>query len=90
MANNSAYPWYSRAADVAHRLTVLGLMGFTLYMTTAISYNIWANGRENQRKLEAQKKQQEALQAAGAAGAAGADAGSVAPDATATTDAGKQ
>lgn len=56
-----AYPWYTRATDIAHRVTVLSLVGFTLYMTGAIVYNIASTGKENKRRIAIEQKRREAI-----------------------------
>ncbi|CDK30003.1 unnamed protein product [Kuraishia capsulata CBS 1993] len=60
----AAYPWYTRLTDVAHRLTVVGLVGFTGYMTLNVGWMIYQNGKENERRLLRQKElEQEQAQA---------------------------
>lgn len=51
----SAYPWYTRATDIAHRLTVVGLVGFTLYMTAGVGYTLYQNGKLAEERLAQQK-----------------------------------
>jgi cytochrome c oxidase assembly factor 14 len=52
----SAYPWYTRATDIAHRLTVVGLVGFTVYMTAGITYTLYENGKIAEERLAKQKE----------------------------------
>lgn len=53
------YPWYTRIADVAHRLTVLSLVGGSLYIIGGLSYQIYLNGKnfEKQQQLLAAQQQ---------------------------------
>lgn len=37
------------------------LVGFTLYMTGAIGYNIFINGRENKKRIAVEQKRQAAI-----------------------------
>ncbi|GMF09001.1 unnamed protein product [[Candida] boidinii] len=53
------YPWYTRATDIAHRLTVLGLVGFTVYMASNVGYTVYVTGKENERRLQRQKELQD-------------------------------
>ncbi|ODQ78120.1 hypothetical protein BABINDRAFT_163136 [Babjeviella inositovora NRRL Y-12698] len=39
----SAYPWYTRVLDLAHRATVTVLAGGTVYMLGGLGYILWAN-----------------------------------------------
>ncbi|VEU22399.1 DEKNAAC103600 [Brettanomyces naardenensis] len=57
----SKYPWYSRAADLTHRVTVLALVGATLYMSGAVVYTLWSNGRENKQRLEVERTRRAAI-----------------------------
>ncbi|CAN6642972.1 cytochrome c oxidase assembly protein Cox14p [Trichomonascus vanleenenianus] len=51
-------PWYVKVADAAHRLTVLGIIGFSVYLAGGIGMTLWANrssvreAREKQLLLE--------------------------------------
>ncbi|KAH3903657.1 related to Cytochrome c oxidase assembly protein COX14 [Saccharomycodes ludwigii] len=45
------YAWYTRLTDTVHRLTVLSLVGFTLYMSGGLVYTMYVNGK----KYEAQQ-----------------------------------
>ncbi|KAH3684537.1 hypothetical protein WICPIJ_004487 [Wickerhamomyces pijperi] len=55
------YPWYTRVADAAHRLTVLSLVGGSLYIIGGLSYQIYLNGKnfEKEQKLLAAQQQQQ-------------------------------
>lgn len=59
-----ATPWYTKLPDIAHRLTVVGLVGFTLYMTAGVGYTLYQNGKAAEERLQLQKAQkiQEAQQ----------------------------
>ncbi|ODV84125.1 hypothetical protein CANARDRAFT_29297 [[Candida] arabinofermentans NRRL YB-2248] len=50
------YPWYTKATDIAHRLTVLGLVSFTAYMTINVGYTLYVTGKENEKRLALQKE----------------------------------
>lgn len=52
----SAYPWYTRATDIAHRLTVVGLVGFTVYMSAGIGYTLYQNGKLAEERVAKQKE----------------------------------
>lgn len=54
----AAYPWYTRATDIAHRLTVVGLVGFTLYMTAGVGYTLYQNGKLAEERFAKQKELQ--------------------------------
>ncbi|KAK9456663.1 hypothetical protein V1511DRAFT_494949 [Dipodascopsis uninucleata] len=67
-------PWYVTAADIFHRLTVLTLMGGTLYYVGFTGYALWWNHskrqeyfREHPEELERikQEKLREKMQATG-------------------------
>ena len=55
----SGYPWYTRVTDIAHRLTVVGLVGFTVYMTAGVSYQLYQNSKVAEERLALQKAAQE-------------------------------
>lgn len=52
----SAYPWYTRATDIAHRLTVVGLVGFTIYMTAGVGYQVYRNGQLAEARAAKQRE----------------------------------
>lgn len=52
----SAYPWYTRATDIAHRVTVLGLVGFTLYMSAGVTWTLYQNGKVAEERYAKQKE----------------------------------
>ncbi|CAI4047473.1 hypothetical protein SKDZ_13G0080 [Saccharomyces kudriavzevii ZP591] len=54
----SRYAWYTRVTDTLHRLTVLTLVGGTLYMSGGLAYTLYMNGK----KYEQQMTQQKALE----------------------------
>lgn len=43
-------PWYAQAADMAHRLTVLGILGFSGYLCVNIGSAIRHNHQTKQRE----------------------------------------
>lgn len=57
-------PWYVQAADAAHRLTVLGIIGFSVYLAGGIGMTLWANrsSAREQRLLEQSQQQQQQQQ----------------------------
>ncbi|ODV93869.1 hypothetical protein PACTADRAFT_77367 [Pachysolen tannophilus NRRL Y-2460] len=50
------YPWYTRGTDIVHRLTVVGLVGFTFYMVGSVSYTLYSSGKENELRLTAERE----------------------------------
>ncbi|CAH2450482.1 Cytochrome c oxidase assembly protein [Komagataella phaffii CBS 7435] len=57
---SKAYPWYTRATDIAHRLTIVGLVGFTFYMAGNVGWTIYQTGKQNERRLAIQKEMEAA------------------------------
>ncbi|ODQ68272.1 hypothetical protein NADFUDRAFT_48922 [Nadsonia fulvescens var. elongata DSM 6958] len=56
----------SKAADVAHRLTVLGLFGATVYMTGGITWMLYMNKQNRDiKRVEEQKLLKEAQEVLG-------------------------
>lgn len=54
----SKYTWYNRVTDAAHRLTVLALVGGTLYMSGGLAYNLYMNGKRYEEQVtEAQNNE---------------------------------
>ena len=56
------YAWYTRITDAAHRLTVLTLLGGTLYMGGGLVYALYQNGKkyeEEQLLLQEQQQQKQ-------------------------------
>ncbi|CDO93733.1 unnamed protein product [Kluyveromyces dobzhanskii CBS 2104] len=52
------YAWYTRVTDAAHRLTVLTLLGGTLYMAGGLVYTLYQNGkRYEDEQLRLQQKE---------------------------------
>ncbi|SCU93899.1 LAMI_0E15984g1_1 [Lachancea mirantina] len=56
------YAWYTRVTDAVHRLTVLSLVGGTLYMTGGLMYSMYINGKKyeqqlSQKSVESEKKE---------------------------------
>ncbi|ODQ59493.1 hypothetical protein WICANDRAFT_63985 [Wickerhamomyces anomalus NRRL Y-366-8] len=48
------YPWYTKVADAAHRLTVLSLVGGSLYVIGGMSYQVYLNGKQYEEQALAQ------------------------------------
>ncbi|SCW00231.1 LAFE_0B12332g1_1 [Lachancea fermentati] len=47
----SKYAWYTRVTDAAHRLTVLTLVGGTLYMSGGLIYTMYMNGKKYEQQV---------------------------------------
>jgi len=45
------YAWYTRLSDTLHRLTVLTLVGGSLYMSGGLVYTLYMNGRRYEDKV---------------------------------------
>lgn len=45
------YAWYTRVTDTLHRLTVLTLVGGTLYMSGGLIYTLYMNGKRYEKKV---------------------------------------
>ncbi|CCD24833.1 Cox14p NDAI_0E00170 [Naumovozyma dairenensis CBS 421] len=54
------YAWYTRVTDTLHRLTVLTLVGGTLYMSGALAYTLYMNGKRYEKQVT-QKESPEAI-----------------------------
>lgn len=52
------YAWYTRLSDTLHRLTVLTLVGGSLYMTGGLIYTLYMNGRRYEKQVTAPGAQQ--------------------------------
>lgn len=50
-------PWYTKLADAAHRLTVLGIIGFSVYLAGGIGMTLYAN-RDTARRARIEEEQQ--------------------------------
>lgn len=50
------YAWYTRATDTLHRLTVLTIIGGSLYMTGGLVYTLYMNGKRYEQKVITDKK----------------------------------
>lgn len=53
------YAWYTRVTDTLHRLTVLTLVGGTLYMSGGLIYTLYMNGKRYEKQItdkEAEKQ----------------------------------
>lgn len=51
------YAWYTRLGDTLHRLTVLTLVGGSLYMTGGLIYTLYMNGRRYEKQETSPVKQ---------------------------------
>lgn len=51
------YAWYTRVTDTLHRLTVLTLVGGTLYMSGGLIYTLYMNGRRYEKQVMEQVQQ---------------------------------
>ncbi|CCK71415.1 Cox14p KNAG_0G03580 [Huiozyma naganishii CBS 8797] len=47
------YAWYTRVTDTLHRLTVLSLVGGTLYMAGGLVYTLYMNGKRYEKQVTA-------------------------------------
>jgi cytochrome c oxidase assembly factor 14 len=45
------YPWYTKVADAVHRLTVLSLVGGSLYIIGGLSWQIYLNGKKYEKQV---------------------------------------
>lgn len=45
------YAWYTRVTDTLHRLTVLTLVGGTLYMAGGLGYTLYMNGKRYEKQV---------------------------------------
>lgn len=45
------YPWYTRVADAVHRLTVLSLVGGSIYIIGGLSWQIYLNGKKYEQQV---------------------------------------
>ncbi|EDO15271.1 hypothetical protein Kpol_455p2 [Vanderwaltozyma polyspora DSM 70294] len=46
----SKYAWYTRVTDAVHRLTVLTLVGGSLYMSGGLVYTMYMNGKKYEQQ----------------------------------------
>lgn len=51
------YAWYTRVTDTLHRLTVLTLVGSTLYMSGGLIYTLYMNGKRYEKQVIEQEQQ---------------------------------
>ncbi|KAK5780229.1 Cox14p PWA37_001378 [Arxiozyma heterogenica] len=51
------YAWYTRVTDTLHRLTVLTLVGGTLYMSGGLIYTLYMNGKRYEKQVMEQEQQ---------------------------------
>ncbi|AET41436.1 Cox14p Ecym_8148 [Eremothecium cymbalariae DBVPG len=58
----SKYAWYTRLTDAAHRLTVLTLVGGTLYMTGGLVYTMYLNGKKYEDQVTKKTEREAALE----------------------------
>lgn len=63
----SKIPFSVRATDVVHRLTVLGLVGFSVAVSGSVGYNVYMNSdyaQMNKNKLKFDKDEIEKIETA--------------------------
>ncbi|KAL3232287.1 Cytochrome c oxidase assembly protein COX14 [Nakaseomyces bracarensis] len=60
------YAWYTRATDMLHRMTVLTIIGGSLYMTGGLVYTLYMNGKKYEQKVIQEDKKEEMNQLEGA------------------------
>lgn len=53
------YAWYTRVTDTLHRLTVLTLVGGTLYMSGGLVYTLYMNGKRYEKQIMEQEQQKQ-------------------------------
>ena len=53
------YAWYTRVTDTLHRLTVLTLVGGTLYMSGGLVYTLYMNGKRYEKQMMEQEQQKQ-------------------------------
>lgn len=51
------YAWYTRVTDSLHRLTVLTLVGGTLYMSGGLVYTLYMNGKRYEKQVAEKEAQ---------------------------------
>lgn len=49
------YAWYTRVTDAVHRLTVLTLIGGSLYMAGGLTYTLYKNGTKYENQVTEKK-----------------------------------
>lgn len=64
----SKYAWYTRVTDAVHRLTVLTIVGGSMYMAGGLVYTLYKNGSKYEKQVTQQ--QEELSQLEGAASSA--------------------
>ncbi|QLG71697.1 hypothetical protein HG535_0C00460 [Zygotorulaspora mrakii] len=64
------YAWYTRVTDAIHRLTVLTLIGGSIYMAGGLTYTLYKNGTKYEKQVTDKKKEEELQQLEGAASSA--------------------
>ncbi|CCE90166.1 Cox14p TDEL_0B00370 [Torulaspora delbrueckii] len=64
----SKYAWYTRVTDAAHRLTVLTIVGGSMYMAGGLVYTLYKNGTKYENQVT--QKNEEVNQLEGAASSA--------------------
>ena len=60
------YAWYTKATDMLHRMTVLTIIGGSLYMTGGLVYTLYMNGKRYEQKVIQEDKKEEMNQLEGA------------------------
>ncbi|CEP60015.1 Cox14p LALA0_S01e01068g [Lachancea lanzarotensis] len=56
----SKYAWYTKVTDAAHRLTVLSLVGGTLYMAGGLVYTMYTTGTKYEQQVTQKAAEKEA------------------------------
>ncbi|SCV01985.1 LAME_0G19834g1_1 [Lachancea meyersii CBS 8951] len=56
----SKYAWYTRVTDAAHRLTVLTLVGGTIYMAGGLVYTMHKTGTKYEQQVTQKAAEAEA------------------------------
>lgn len=56
------YAWYTKVTDAVHRLTVLTLIGGSLYMAGGLTYTLYTNGTKYENQVTQKKESSEELQ----------------------------
>lgn len=60
----SKYAWYTRVTDAAHRLTVLTIVGGSMYMTGGLVYTLYKNGSKYENQVTQKNEELNQLEGA--------------------------
>ncbi|QLQ81782.1 hypothetical protein HG537_0G00360 [Torulaspora globosa] len=60
----SKYAWYTRVTDAVHRLTVLTIVGGSMYMAGGLVYTLYKNGSKYEKQVTQQKDELSQLEGA--------------------------